>query len=381
MAQRQRLVRRRRHHAGVMAAIALGYQAVSRVLLAAPGQSCYPHFMDRSQTSAAAATPQLAPQAVSGSATRPAARAGARPAARPASKAPWQVWRDAAGRLSALRVIALAFLFLPVAIAAYDYSMFGFGARPINDVIHRTGYWALIFLMVALAVTPLGRIARFNQLADIRRMIGVGAAIYAIAHILLYVTDQAYDLRKVASEIVLRLYLTIGFVALLGLAALAATSTDGMVRRLGNRRWQRLHQAIYVIALLALIHFFQQTKADVWLPTFVAGLFGWLIGYRLLLKARATREELPTWMLLVLSVAITVLTFLAEAVGIALVFNVSPWRVLEMAFDFDLAAIRPGWLVFGAALAVVAVDLVRSRLRRRRAGAGSRAPTSTKPAA
>jgi sulfoxide reductase heme-binding subunit YedZ len=336
--------------------------------------------MDRSQTSAAAATPQLAPRAVSGSATRPAASASARPAP-PTPKAPWQVWRDAGGHLSALRLIALAFLCLPIAIAVYDYSTFGFGARPVNDVIHRTGYWALIFLMVALAVTPLRRIARFNQLADVRRMIGVGAAVYAIAHILLYVADQAFDLRKVVSEIALRLYLTIGFVALLGLAALAVTSTDAMVRRLGGRRWQRLHQAIYVIGLLALVHFFQQTKADVWLPTFVAGLFGWLIGYRLLLKARGIRGELPTWMLLVLTVAVSVLTFLAEAVGIALVFNVSPLRVLDMAFDFDLAVIRPGWLVFGAGLLVVAVDLVRSRFGRRRVRSGARMSASTKPAA
>src|SRR5437773_12322645 len=109
---------------------------------------------------------------------------------------------------------------------------------------------------------------------DVRRMIGVGAFCYATAHILLYTTDQMFDLAKVASEIVLRLYLTIGFTALVGLSALAATSTDGMVRRLGPRRWQGLHQVVYGIALLALIHFFPPTKADIWLPTFVAGLFG-----------------------------------------------------------------------------------------------------------
>src|SRR5207237_419660 len=127
------------------------------------------------------------------------------------------------------------------------------------------------------------RIARFGALMDVRRMIGVGAFAYAASHILLYVFDQMFDLGKVASEIVLRLYLTIGFTALTGLAVLAATSTDGMVRNLGPRRWQRLHQLIYVIAGLALIHFFQQTKADEWLPTFVAGLFAWMIGYRLVM--------------------------------------------------------------------------------------------------
>ena len=94
-------------------------------------------------------------------------------------KAPWQVWRDAAGRLSPLRIAALVFLFVPVAVAIYDFNTEGFGARPLNNVIHRTGYWALIFLMTSLAVTPLRRIARFNLLVDVRRMIGVGAFVYA----------------------------------------------------------------------------------------------------------------------------------------------------------------------------------------------------------
>jgi sulfoxide reductase heme-binding subunit YedZ len=291
-------------------------------------------------------------------------------AAIPPRKAPWQVWRDGAGRLSALRIVALAFLLLPVGIAAYDYLTVGFGARPLNDVIHRTGYWALIFLLVTLAITPLRRIARFNRLADVRRMLGVGAFAYIAAHLALYVADQMFDLKKVASEIALRLYLTIGFVALVGMAALAATSTDGMVRRLGTRRWQRLHQAVYGIALLGLIHYFQQTKADVWVPTFVASLFAWLIGYRILVKLRRSREEPPTWTLLALSVAVSALTFVAEAVGIGIVFNVSPLVVLEMAFDFDLYAIRPGWLALGAGLVVVLIDLVRSRFagpRRRQA--------------
>jgi sulfoxide reductase heme-binding subunit YedZ len=280
-------------------------------------------------------------------------------------KQPYALWRDGSGRLSALRILALAFLLTPAAIAVYDGSTVGFGPRPLNDVIHRAGYWALIFLLTALAITPLRRIARFPVLVDVRRIIGVGAFAYAAVHISLFVADQMFDLRKVASEIVLRVYLTIGFIALLGLAALAATSTDGMVRRLGTRRWQRLHQAIYFIALLALIHFFQQTKADVWVPTFVAGLFGWLIGYRLIVR-RTGRSEPSAWMLAALAVAVAALTFAAEAVGIGIAFNVSPWMVLQTAFEFEWDALRPGWLVLVAGLAVAAVDVVRSRSARAR---------------
>jgi sulfoxide reductase heme-binding subunit YedZ len=297
-------------------------------------------------------------------------RAGARPS-QARAKSPWQVWRDAAGRLSWLRIATLVLLFLPWAIATYDFNfnLEAVGARPLNNVIHRTGFWTLVFLLLALAITPLRRIARFNQLVDVRRMIGVGAFVYAACHITLYVADQMFDLGKVASEIVQRVYLIIGFTALLGLAALAVTSTDGMVRRLGGKRWQRLHSIIYGLGLLALIHYFQQTKADVSVPTFVAGLFGWMIAYRLLVKFRNTRAEPPTWMLLALSVVVSILTFIAEAIGIGIVFNVSPFRVLQTAFDFDdLSMVRPGWLVLGAGLIVVAVDWVAARFRRRRPG-------------
>jgi sulfoxide reductase heme-binding subunit YedZ len=285
------------------------------------------------------------------------------------------LWRDRRGRLSALRIVTLLLLFMPILLAVTAaFSDQGFGARPLNDLIHRAGYWTLMFLLLALAVTPLTRIARFGALMDVRRMIGVGAFCYAAAHISLYVADQMFDLIKVASEIVLRLYLTIGFTALLGLTVLAATSTDGMVRRLGGRRWLRLHQIVYAIALLALVHFFQQTKADVWVPTFFAGLFTWLMGYRLLVWRWHPNGLLPTWSLLALSVTVSALTFAGEATGIGIAYGVSPLMVLETAFDFDIDMISPGWLVLGAGLCVVALDVVRGWWRRpRRAGKRVRA--------
>jgi sulfoxide reductase heme-binding subunit YedZ len=291
-----------------------------------------------------------------------------------------KLWRDARGRLSALRIVTLCLLLMPIGLAlTAPYTSEEFSARPLNDMIHRAGYWALMFVLMALAISPLRRIARFGALADVRRMIGVGAFCYAAVHISLFTADKMFDLLKVATEIALRLYLTIGFVALLGLAALAITSTDGMVRRLGGRRWQKLHALIYGIVLLALIHFFQQTKADVWVPTFVASLVAWLIGYRLILWRRKASGEPSAWALLALTVVISILTFLGEAIGIAIVFNTSPWRVLQMAFDFDLEylEIRPGWLVLAAGLCVVAVDVVRSRQRKPKPR--SVAPAPAKP--
>ena len=190
-------------------------------------------------------------------------------------------------------------------------------------------------------------------------MIGVGSFCYIAAHLALYVADQKYDFAKVVSELTHRLYLIIGGVAWLGLAVLAATSTDGMVRRLGGMRWRRLHQTIYAIALLALIHYFQQTKADVSVPTFAAGLLTWLMAYRLLAWWRDA-NELSTLHLLGLSVLVSLLTFAGEAIGIGITFGVSPLRVLDSVFDFD-AGIRPGWQVLAAGLAVVILDFIRSR--------------------
>ena len=274
-------------------------------------------------------------------------------------RAAWQIWRDRRGRFSALRVAALALLLLPLAKALIDAEAIAHGARPLNDMIHRAGFWALVFLGVTLAVTPLRRIARYGNLIDVRRMLGVGTFCYIAVHLTLFFADQSYDLAKAWHEISHRVYLIIGATAWLGLAVLAATSTDGMVRRLGGLRWRRLHQAIYGIALLALIHYFQQTKADVTVPTFAAGLFLWLIAYRLLAWWQ-DRSELSTLSLLALSIAVSILTFAGEAIGIGIAFHVSPLRVLETVFDFD-AGIRPGWQVLAAGLGVVGIDYVRAR--------------------
>lgn len=275
----------------------------------------------------------------------------------------YQVWRDRKGRLSPLRIGVLAFLIWPLGLAGYTFLTEGLGARPLNDLIHRAGYWALTFLLITLAVTPFRRVGRFWQVADVRRMIGVGAFCYIAAHLALYIADQRFDLWKVSTEIALRVYLTIGFTAWLGFAALAVTSTDAMVRRLGGRNWRRLHQLVYLIALLALIHYFQQTKADVTVPTLTAGLFGWLMGYRFLTWWWRPEGELFPFELAALTVAVSALTFLAETLGISLVFGAPPFAVLRTAFDFE-ADIRPGWLVLAAGFVVVALDIVRSWQRK-----------------
>jgi sulfoxide reductase heme-binding subunit YedZ len=267
------------------------------------------------------------------------------------TKAPWQIWRDRRGRVSPLRLGTLAVLLVPLAKALYDANEIYHGARPLNDMIHRAGFWALVFLGVTLAVTPLRRIARYGNLIEVRRMLGVGTFCYIAAHLSLFVADQGFDLGKVAHEITHRWYLIVGATAWLGLAVLALTSTDGMVRRLGGMRWRRL----------------QQTKADVTVPVFAAGLFLWLIAYRVLAWWQET-SDLSALSLFGLSVVVSILVFVGEAIGIGIAFHVSPTRVLAVDFDFS-AGIRPGWEVLGAGLCVVALDVVRSRWAKRPARA------------
>lgn len=279
-------------------------------------------------------------------------------------KKSWQIWRDRRGRLSPLRLATLAMLLAPVAKALFDASVIAYGARPINELIHRAGFWALVFLGVTLAVTPFRRILRYGQLVDVRRMIGVGAFAYIATHLALFFADQSYSVVKFLTEIFSRVYLIIGITAWMGLALLALTSTDAMVRRLGGLKWRRLHQLIYVISLLALIHYFQQTKADVTVPIFAASLFGWLLLYRLVVWWRRV-PELSTLGLLTLTLVVTALSLLGEAVGIGIAFHVSPLTVLETVFDLDVG-IRPGWEVLAAGLCVVVVDLIRSRAGRDR---------------
>jgi methionine sulfoxide reductase heme-binding subunit len=275
----------------------------------------------------------------------------------------WQLWRDRQGRVSWLRIAALTLLLAPLAKVLLEVDSIVHGARPINNLIHRAGFWTLVFIGVTLAVSPFRSIARYGSLVDVRRMLGVGTFCYAAAHLSLFIADQQFNLGKAAYEISHRVYLIIGFTAWLGLAALAITSTDRMQRKLGPFRWRRLHQIIYVVALLALIHYFQQTKADVTVPTFAASLFAWLILYRVLAWWQ-DRQELSAFNLLGLSVAVAILTFLGEAVGIAIAFHVSPMRVLNLIFDFG-AGIRPGWEVLAAGLVVVATDVVRGQQQAR----------------
>ena len=273
-------------------------------------------------------------------------------------------WTDRSGKFSPLKTAVLVGACLPALLLAWAAargtlapagSLGPLGARPITEAIHEAGDWAIRFLMMSLAVTPLRRIANWPKLILVRRMLGLTALFYALTHLTLYAIDLKLDILRVATEIALRFYLTIGFVALLGLIALGSTSTDAAIKRLG-RNWNRLHKIVYAIGALAAFHFFIQSKADVYEPTLMAGFFLLLMLYRLA-HWRGFALASP----LVLA-AIAILAALGAAAieyawyGIAT--GVPPGRVFAANLQFSFS-IRPAWWVFATGLGMTLLAFAR----------------------
>ncbi len=285
----------------------------------------------------------------------------ARPPLHPFAR--WVPWTDRRGRLDPLRAAVFTLLLLPAAWLAVRGALDMLGARPLHAAIHSTGYWAAWIFVASLIVSPAKALLGAPNLVVVRRMVGVSAGCYAGTHLLLYAADQGWRPLAVATEILVRAYLTIGFVALLGLAALAVTSTDGWVKRLG-RNWKRLHKLAYGFAVLALIHFFLQSKADVSQATVAAGVFAWAMIWRVL---PAGRDRGPVAMVsLALAAALAALA--VEWVWYRFGTHVDPLRVVRGEADLSFG-LHPAGLVF--VLGLLAAGLAELHgLAQTRFGAG-----------
>ena len=253
-----------------------------------------------------------------------------------------------------LRLATLVALCVPAVELVWRWYTGALDPRPVTLATHATGDWAVVLLLVSLAMTPARALFDWMPLIHIRRRIGVAAALYALAHLLIYVLDQKWNLIVVATEIAKRFYLTIGFVALLALVALAVTSTNGWQRRL-KRNWKRLHWLVYPAVAVALVHFFIQSKVKIGEAAFAAGLFLWLMLWRVLpVKLRTSYAGL-----LLLAVAATLGTVVIEAAWYGLVNKIDPMRVLAANLDLDLLP-RPAHKVLAVSLlAIVLVALRR----------------------
>ncbi len=150
---------------------------------------------------------------------------------------------------------------LPLAWLTYKAIFIGLGANPIEKITRFTGDWTLRLLLITLAITPV-RILFNVQWVKYRRMLGLFAFFYAFVHFMIWLgVDQFFDLHDIAKDIMKRPYITVGFSALVLLIPLAVTSTNAMIKRLG-KNWKRLHQAVYAIGVLGVLHYLWLVKAD-----------------------------------------------------------------------------------------------------------------------
>lgn len=271
-------------------------------------------------------------------------------------------WRDRNGAFSPFKTLVLAALLLPAILLAEAAWTSALGPRPWEAATHDSGTWTIRLLLLSLAVTPARQVLRQARIAEVRRMIGVACFAYVMLHLTLYAGDLAFDWLKVASEILRRIYLTIGFVALLGLGALAATSTDGALKRMGGRAWRRLHRLAYPIAALGLVHFTLQSKADVTEPMLMAGFYAWLMGYRAIAPDGGAPSLLA---MLGLAVAAAAATAGIEFAWYGLATGIDPWRVLAANLDVTFG-LRPALWVGIAGLGAAALRAI-PRARRRAA--------------
>ena len=176
------------------------------------------------------------------------------------------------------------------------------GKDPTQNINRELGDWALIFIAITLAVRPIGQLIKpLRDIVAYRRMVGVYAFFYAVLHVVFYVIIDLEGLFNIANagaafidDVIKRKFITIGIIALILLVPLAITSTKGMIKRLGGRRWQRLHMLIYIIAPLVILHFYMMIRADFSRPIIYGTIIAALLAYRYYVKWQKGRPRNPS---------------------------------------------------------------------------------------
>jgi methionine sulfoxide reductase heme-binding subunit len=260
-------------------------------------------------------------------------------------------WQDRENRFSWLKASVFTLLFAPGIWLVYQVAAGEFGPVPLGGMTYWSGVWATALLLLALAITPALTITRWGQLIIVRRMIGVAALAYTIAHIIIYFALRFWNFASIAHEMATRLSLIVASMATIGLLVLGATSVDAAVRRMGAKGWQQLHNAIYAITALALIHYL--LSPDAYPEQYLmSGMFFWVIGWRVL-NRRGHGRDVGALALLAVSASLFAAFLEAgwlwayhdyEPLGtlgnnLSLVLGVSPaWKVLILGLLIALGA-------------------------------------------
>jgi methionine sulfoxide reductase heme-binding subunit len=202
--------------------------------------------------------------------------------------------------------VAFAAALAPAVYIAWAALNGQLGADPLKEITHETGDWTLRFIVATLAITPARRLLGQNWLIKFRRMIGLYAFFYGTLHFLIYVIADRFagldfpdgflavsTVRALAAsiweDIAKRPYITVGFTGWLAMIPLAITSTTGWIRRMGGRRWQRLHRLIYATAVAGVVHYWWLVKADISRPAIYAALVAVLLGFRIVTTVQKAR--------------------------------------------------------------------------------------------
>ena len=189
------------------------------------------------------------------------------------------------------KLVILVNALVPLALLLWDWYRKQVGANPLEFVTRTTGILTLVFLLVSLAVTPLRRITGLNWLTRFRRMLGLFAFFYGSLHLATYVAfDRYFHLKTIPADVARRPFIAIGMTAFFLMVPLAITSTDKMVKRLGGKRWQRLHRIVYLSGILGVLHYYMLVKSDVRVPLTFAFLLALILGFRLLAKYYSPRN-------------------------------------------------------------------------------------------
>jgi methionine sulfoxide reductase heme-binding subunit len=276
-------------------------------------------------------------------------------------------WQDRSQRFSWLKACTFALMFAPAVWIIYDLGAGEFGPAPLGGMTYWSGLWATALLLLALAITPAAVIVRSGRPILVRRMIGVTALVYTIAHIIIYFALRFWDFRHIAHEMVTRLSLIVATLASVALIALGVTSLDTAVERMGPHGWNRLHSIVYVTTGLALVHYLLSPGSfpDQFL---LSGMFFWLMLWRVLNRHRRGADPVA---LAVLAIASCIFTALLEALWNWLYHGDEPLWVLGNNFSLVLG-ISSAWKVLGLGLLIALTPAVRKALRPRAAGAGTR---------
>lgn len=180
---------------------------------------------------------------------------------------------------------------VPLVLLLWDLYHKRVGPNPLEFATRTTGMLTLIFLSLTVAVTPLRKIFGINSLVKVRRMLGLFAFFYGALHLLTYVWfDRLFNLTSVVQDVGRRPFILVGMIAFILMVPLAITSTNKMVKRLGGKRWARLHRLVYLAAIAGVIHFWMLVKSDIRLPLTFAFILLFLLGFRLFAKYAPARQ-------------------------------------------------------------------------------------------